>query len=489
MMRDNSESFDYEPLTHPRRRSSAVEEADNGFTKPKSWGSEEPTRRSVVAEEPLAPPPEVSLQFREPVAETAAAKPTPKATQPTSASTTATILKRGHALSFAGVFLFSLMLYFRPYEWSTSLSWLSSAAFWIAVATIAIYLPTQLGLEGNLTVRTPEVTFVLLLLLLAILSIPLSLSPSAGLTALSDYAKVVMIFIVMVNVVRSEARLRILLLLTFVASAIVSISAMNDYLSGNLTLQRISGSIGGIFSNPNDLALHLVTMTPLAFALFLGTSNPFKKVFYAAATLIFIVGILATFSRGGALGLGVAGLVMALKYARRMRVVVVGAVLVLMLGAIAAAPGALRQRLLTTGDASAVSRTDDLKRSLYLTVRHPILGVGLGNYVFYSNQNKATHNAYTQVASEIGVAAALLYVLFLVVPLKSLFKIEKETRDLKKKPTAYYLSIGLQCALIGYMVSSFFASVPYLWYAYYLVAYSIAVRRIYDSKNANQPAT
>jgi probable O-glycosylation ligase (exosortase A-associated) len=495
MMRDNSESLDYEPLTRPRQRPTAVADGDEGFAKPKAWAAEEPARRSVFKEEP--PPanevfpshPEVLEPLKQTNFEATFNETSPKPA-PTKAETdnsTFKLLKRGHALSYLGVFLFSLMLYFRPYEWSTSLAWLSSTAFWIAVATVAIFIPTQLGLEGNFTVRTPEVRFVLVLLLFAIISIPLSLSPDAGLTSLSDYAKVVLIFIVMVNVVRSEFRLKALLLLTFVASAIVSVSAMNDYLSGNLTLAgtRITGSIGGIFSNPNDLALHLVTMTPLALALALGTSNLLKKLFYVGAALIFIVGIVATSSRGGVLGLVAALLVLSLKMVRRMRVPVVVAVLVLMLGALAVAPGAFRERIFTTGDASAVSRTDDLKRSIFLAARHPLLGVGFGNYVFYSNQAKATHNAYTQVASELGLIAAVFYVLFIVWPLKSLLKIERETRDDHKERTrksTYFLVLGLQASLIGYMVSSFFASVPYFWYVYYLVAYSIAVRRIYDSR-------
>jgi putative inorganic carbon (HCO3(-)) transporter len=476
-MTDNSEPFDYEPLTHQRPRSATfVDEIDNGFAKPASWGAAEPTRR---ASEPAKPTPELPLN-------------TASETPPAPSSTTATaapqisILKTGHALSYAGVFLFSLMLYFRPYEWSTSLEWLSSTAFWIAVATVVVFFPTQLGLEGNLTIRPLEVTSVLVLLLFAVLSIPLSLSPASGLASLADFAKVVLIFIVMVNVVRTESRLRWLLLLTFVASAVLSIGALNDYLAGNLSLQgtRISGSFGGIFSNPNDLALHLVTMTPLALALGLGTSNILKKLFYATAALIFVVGIAATFSRGGVLGLIVTIVVMAMKYARRMRFVFVIGVIVLVLGAFAVAPGALKNRLLTTGDASAVSRTDDLKRSIYLSLRHPLLGVGFGNYVFYSNQAKATHNAYTQVASEMGLIAAAFYILFLVAPLKPLLRIERETRDDRKKKNAYYLSLGLQASLIGYMVCSFFASVPYLWYAYYLVAYSIALRRIYDGAKA-----
>jgi O-antigen ligase len=134
-----------------------------------------------------------------------------------------------------------------------------------------------------------------------------------------------------------------------------------------------------------------------------------------------------------------------------------------------------------------MARTDDLKRSIYLTIRHPIFGIGMGNYVFYSNQAKATHNAYTQVAAEMGIAAGVFYILFLVFPLKRLREIEVRYRELPgKKPRIYYLAIALQTSLLGYMITSFFSSVAYLWYAYYLVGYAICIRRIYhEEQKAN----
>jgi O-antigen ligase len=105
----------------------------------------------------------------------------------------------------------------------------------------------------------------------------------------------------------------------------------------------------------------------------------------------------------------------------------------------------------------------------------------MDNFILYSNSAKATHNAYTQVAAEAGLAAAAFYVLFLVAPFKPLRRIERENLDEEKRPEAYYLAVGLQASLVGYMVSSFFASVAFIWYAYYLVAYAIALRRIYES--------
>ncbi|MGH9881453.1 MAG: O-antigen ligase family protein, partial [Pyrinomonadaceae bacterium] len=214
--------------------------------------------------------------------------------------------------------------------------------------------------------------------------------------------------------------------------------------------------------------------------------NPLSKLLYALCGLILIPGIVVTFSRGGFLGFVCAVLFLTWKLARRGRVIFIGFGLTLVIGLVALAPGAFRNRIATTRDASAMARTDDLKRSVYLALRHPLFGIGMGNYVFYSNQAKATHNAYTQVAAEMGLAAAAFYLVFLIAPLKKLRSIELEHRDVPgRKPRAYYLSIALQTSLLGYMVTSFFSSVAYLWYAYYLVGYAICVRRIYQQPGKN----
>ncbi len=102
----------------------------------------------------------------------------------------------------------------------------------------------------------------------------------------------------------------------------------------------------------------------------------------------------------------------------------------------------------------------------------------MDNYILYSNTNKATHNAYTQVAAEMGVGAFLLYVGFLVTPFIRLRRIAQRTAMRQRPSHLYYLAIGLQGSLVAYMVVSFFASVAYQWYVYYLVAYAICVQRL-----------
>ena len=390
------------------------------------------------------------------------------------------IQKRGHAISFAGLFVFTFLVYFRPYELFPTLSWLSKSAMVVALITIAAFVPAQLGLENRITAKPPEVKLIFGLLLTGLLSVPFALNPARAFQSFAEYLKVIVMFVVMVNVLRTPRRLTNLILLVLLASCVLSLGALNDYRLGNLALQgrRIAGVIGGLFSNPNDLALHLVTMIPISLGLMLGSRSSFKKCLYFGCAGLLIAGMVATFSRGGFLGFICVIGFLVWKFAPRNRIVFGVVALTVVMATIAIAPG-YRSRLSSINDASAVARTDDLKRSIVVAARHPIFGVGMDNYIIYSNANKTTHNAYTQVAAEMGFIALLIYLAFLVTPFRRLRQIEQATWSAKDKPAIYYLAIGLQASLVAYMVVSFFASVAYLWYAYYLVAYCICVRRVY----------
>ncbi len=56
-------------------------------------------------------------------------------------------------------------------------------------------------------------------------------------------------------------------------------------------------------------------------------------------------------------------------------------------------------------------------RSLIVALRYPFFGIGMGNFHFRGFQEKVSHNAYTQVAAEMGLVALVIYAKFLIVPL------------------------------------------------------------------------
>jgi O-antigen ligase len=402
-----------------------------------------------------------------------------------------TFLKRGHFCTYAALFVFTLVLYARPAEFYPS-RLTASIALLVGIATLALFIPTQLSLEGALTARPREVNLVLLFCLTGLLSIPFAINRQEAWAEFSGtFIRCIVIFIVMVNVVRTEARLKGLLFLALASSVWLSAEAINDYRLGLMTVEgyRAAGRGTGIFGNTNDMALHLVTILPISVALLFGAKGIARKVLYGACAVVMISAIVLSYSRGAFLGMVVVLLFVALKIGRRRRAEIVLAVLAFAGTIVLLAPDKYGSRLLSIvipsldPEGSADSRRGELFRSIYIAVRHPLLGIGMGNYrPEMSYRGLVTHNSYTQVASEMGMAALACYTMFIITPLKKLAQIGRETFETRRDSRFYYLTLGLQASLLAYLVSSIFLSVAYVWYVYYLVGYAVCLRRLYESE-------
>ncbi len=398
-------------------------------------------------------------------------------------------LKRnGHILTYAGIYLFSIIVLFRPYELIPGLGFLSSSAYIVAVATLVIFIPTQFTTEGTFTVFPTEVKCVFILTLLALLTMPIAKSPPTAWDTFNDmFSKAVVMFVVMVNVLRTRQRLTGMMWLSLSVGIYLSYIALDMYLRGELTVEgyRVDVGVKGLFGNPNDLSLHLVTMIPLAVCLGLATRSRVMRLVYFSMATLFVAANTVTYSRGGFLGLIAACGVLVWKLGRRKRLnvsvisIVVGGLFLLL------TPGNYAVRILSIFGLAAdpVGSSDErralLERSIVVSLRNP-WGIGIGNFPIVGYRNLVTHNAYTQVSAELGLLGLAAYLIFMISPFRKLGAIE---RTLFKEDTPdwfYYLSIGLQASIVGYMVSSFFVSVAYNWFIYYLIAYAVAFRRIYQ---------
>jgi O-antigen ligase len=203
-----------------------------------------------------------------------------------------------------------------------------------------------------------------------------------------------------------------------------------------------------------------------------------------------VAAIVLSYSRGAFLGMIVILIFMAIKLGPRHRVEIIIAVLVLAGAVLLLAPDNYGGRLLSIfmpsldPGGSSDNRRGELIRSLHIALRHPLLGIGMGNYQSeMSYKGLVTHNSYTQVAAEMGATALVFYTLFIVKPLRRLGQIVRETFETRAGSDYYYLAVGLQASLLAYMVSSFFLSVAYVWYVYYLVGFSVCLRRLYEAEN------
>jgi len=483
---------DYEPVTPPARARAATRAATDDVDGGDAWALNHARPNGAVGNFERAARSESGVEIENNKAVRPAGGESSPLTGASDAVAPASFerFKRGHFLSYIGLFLFTAVLYFRPYELHPALSGLTSLAYWLAFLTLAIYLPTQFALEGNLTARPREVNLVLLLCLCALISIPLAIDPGEAWTAFNyPFIRAVAMFIVIVNVVRTPLRLKGLMFLGLAVGIVLSAGAINDYRLGRVAVaegERVAGVVGGMFGNPNDMALHLVVMIPLAIGLLLSTRNILAKPLYAACAFLMVGGIIASFSRGAFLGLLGACVVLAWKLGRRNRLVMIVLVAIFVVALVALAPGEYTDRLSTIGsvnrDASSSSRRDLLVRSIIVAIYNPVFGVGIGNFHIVSIRELVSHNSYTQVAAEMGLAAAVIYVSFIVVPIRRLRLIEHATYATRRGSRIYYLSVALQASLIAFMIGSFFGSVAYQFSVYYLVGYAVALRRIYEAQ-------
>lgn len=397
--------------------------------------------------------------------------------------------------AFMGLYLFTLMLYIRPSDLLPIGSF--PLVKIVAIVTLVAFVGTQMSSGKALTIWPLEMKMLALIILLGLLFTPIAAAPQICIETLADsFFKVVTVFVLMINLLDTRARLVSLMKLVVACGLFVAVLTIKSYLAGELitdeagTLKRSAG-YGSFFANPNELAMALNLLLPFAVVFGL-TSKGIKRIAYFTGAAVLAFAVVVSFSRGGFLGLVAIGGVLLWKAGRGKRAVTGLAGLVLCGAFFVAMPSGYSDRLFTilhTQDDqtnSAQERQALFHRAVEVVMYHPFIGIGAGNFSIYSLKDKVAHNSYLEIAAELGVTGFIAYMILIFAPLRTLRRIERDTYRARGRPggwsaterESFFMSIGLQAVIVAYMVLSFFQSAQYFWYLYYLVAYTISLKLI-----------
>ena len=365
---------------------------------------------------------------------------------------------------------------------------------------------------------TPETIGLLVFGAAIVGTAPFSIWPGGALDVFTDsYLKVVVVFVLMLNTLTTTARLEKLTWLILLCTGLIAALSVVNYARGVNLIEdgRLAGPIGGIFGNPNDLALNMVTFIPIAMVIAISRRHSAARRATAAVIVAMMLAtVVFTKSRGGLIGLVTAITVLSMlggSVRRGFGAITILAVLV----ATPFMPTSFWNRMTTIFDqeqdakeytGSYEARQLVAEDGINTFFAFPLTGVGAGQFKNYNPPERKTHwlethNVLIQVAAETGIVGLLAFLFLLARAAGAAFSTRRIVRDRSwlsfmsrthREDAARGIAehtVGLTAGLAGFFVCSLFASVAYNWTFYYVLALLVAGRELsFDQVRASIPA-
>ena len=299
-----------------------------------------------------------------------------------------------------------------------------------------------------------------------------------------DFTKWVVIYFLLINTINNRQRLYVFvivfLILNFRYSQFASrIWINNGFYSDPRGINNGGGIGSGFFANPNDFGIAMVSVIGISYYMVLSDTTEIKEWFrikwmHIVCFITMIIAILASSSRGAALGLGCVMLGVWYKGKHKMKLLIVlGVMSAVYISLIPADNWARFQKMGSKDDGSSKSRIALWSAGIRMANESPLTGVGPNNFVYVNTVNYLSeyrdvqHNVYIQAASELGYPGLFLFLAMMFQGFKN--QIKTRAILLEKRIDDSFLgglSHGIDLCLIGFAVNGFFITVlyyPFFW--------------------------
>jgi putative inorganic carbon (hco3(-)) transporter len=320
-----------------------------------------------------------------------------------------------------------------------------------------IHLPPLLGIVTALGVWI-GVTFVV------------SPEPSEGMQKLIRWALFLVFFFLVVQLIGGRRDIQRALRWFTGSVAAAAVYALWLFIGAHKGFR-----VAGPLENPNDFAYLLACTIPIAA--YLVSANRRRRLAWSACFIVIVAAMLATFSRGALVGIGVLLLWGILTRRVPLWALASGIVIALVVTALAFT---LWKPLLNVAlhekthiaQSNTESREKLWAAALKLAERRPLTGVGPGRFprealpllrndtpslVKINISKLVTHNSYLEILSENGIPALLLFIAYLATAWRLLRRVQRRAaRD--GDADERRLATALQASFIIAIVSATFLS-------------------------------
>lgn len=368
----------------------------------------------------------------------------------------------------------------RPEDWVPGLKYIPLAKITGILALLGLL--SSLGKTQRKLKDLPRESYFLLALI-GVLVLSGLFSPiwrGGAIHHTTDFSKVYVAWVLTFLLVTDFQRLRKIIFIQ--ACSVIVITAVS--IAKGHSQPRLEGVIGGIYSNPNDLAFAVVLTLPFCLAFFLTSKNVLAKLAWIGGMLIMLLTLFMTASRAGFITLVISGTVVLWHFGvrgKRLYLIVGCGFATVLLLVVAGGPLIRRMEAVAgRGDTQQEQKAfESYEQRMYLMHRavqcveeYPILGVGARNFQEYSLVWHDVHMTYLQIASEAGIPGLILYLLFISCAFTNLRKLRRR-KDLDVH-TVLFIG-GLHSSMIGFIIGALFAPEAYQFFPYFSVAYTSAL--------------
>jgi len=407
--------------------------------------------------------------------------------------------EHGDKLTFLFLWLFTVAVFARPEDIFPSLAPVHLTFVFGACAGLT-YLAALLS--GRVALRwTRELKIVLLLTGWYIAGVPFALWGRGSFETLTHvWLKTFLIFFLLTQVLVTVKRVRKLLWAIILSELVVTSFSIALSSRAIWVGERMLGFNLGILGW-NFLGIAEALTIPYMAAIFVVRRSVLEASLLVAVVISMTWMLVLTASRSGFLDVVFSTALTSLLVLRgspRGRIIGVAIALALVV-AISLAPQVFWERLGTmwdgadpsTNEAAASARESGedhlavLTRSLEYTLEHPMFGLGLGNFIVANGTDLGlpgawigTHNTFTEISSEAGVPALLLFIGLLITVLRNIKKMGKTVGNNPEGRELNLIARATQASLLSFAFGGLFAHLAYEYYFFYVVGIGVGIQQI-----------
>jgi len=357
------------------------------------------------------------------------------------------------------------ILIFSPVAYGMVEVWSISVVHFITLIMVTLWL-LRMNLEGKFSfIRTPLDYPIFAFLTLAIISTIFSIYRHDSILELHKIINYIAIYYLVVNNINTRERIRRIALVIVGMGTLLSIMGLIQYLGG-----RSLSSVSATYVNKSHFAGYLELVIPLSLGMLLIPADKGKKIILGYCSIIMVVALALTMSRGGWTGfvgsLLVMGILLSTKgfYPKRLWtplsfVLIIGFILAI-IGTNPLIKRFSTTKELTSGPLDYNSRIRAWQGTIQMIKDHPFLGTGIGTFVTAFPRYRpaglsglwiSAHNDYLETISETGIFAIGIIIWLIFNILRAGFKTFFKTRSSFKQG----ITLGAMAGIVAILIHSF----------------------------------